>query len=50
MSKYIEAVVGWVDKVAVEKRGPRSCGCRAKTLNLLKSDAIALEIRRELHT
>jgi hypothetical protein len=50
MSKYVKAVVGGADKVAVEMAWPRVCGCRAKTLNLLKSNAITLEIHRELHT
>jgi hypothetical protein len=50
MSKYIKDVVGGADKVAVEKAWPRVCGCRAKTMNLLKSDAFTLEIHRELHT
>jgi hypothetical protein len=50
VSKYVEAVVGGADMVAVEKPWPSVCGCRAKTLNLLKSNAIALSVQAESST
>lgn len=50
VSKYSEALVGGVDMLAVSRPWPSVCGCRAKTVNLLKSNAYALSVHLELST